>query len=247
MKRILCVTLIMLAVDLSAQTAIPAGTIFPVALNHSLNSRKVKPGQVITVRVMQDVPLSPGSTIHAGAKVIGRVIEVKPTNAGTGAQISLRFDTLMASRQRIPITTNLRALASWLEVWTAQLPLTGPDRGTSENAWTTNQIGGEVVYRGGGPVADGLRAVGVPTYGGVLVHLSAKLGTKCRGEIEDNNRLQALWVFSSDACGVYGFPDLEIVHAGREDPIGEIILASGKNKINLRAGSGLLLRANKTP
>jgi hypothetical protein len=133
-----------------------------------------------------------------------------------------------------------------MEVWDAQLPQTGPDRGTSENAWTTNQIGGEVVYRGGGPVADGLQPVGVPTYGGVLVHVSAKLGTKCRGEIEGNDRLQALWVFSSDACGVYGFPDLEIVHAGRTNPIGEITLASDKGNMNLRAGSGMLLRVNKT-
>jgi hypothetical protein len=236
----------MCAADLFAQTGIPAGTILPVALNSSLNSRKVKTGQVITARVMQDVPLSPGSTIHAGAKVVGHVIDVKPANGASGAQISLRFDALIVSRQRIPITTNLRALASWMEVWDAQLPQTGPDRGTSENAWTTNQIGGEVVYRGGGPVADGLQPVGVPTYGGVLVHVSAKPGTKCRGEIEGNDRLQALWVFSSDACGVYGFPDLEIVHAGRTNPIGEITLASDKGNMNLRAGSGMLLRVNKT-
>jgi hypothetical protein len=246
MKRILWISLIMCAADLFAQTGIPAGTILPVALNSSLNSRKVKTGQVITARVMQDVPLSPGSTIHAGAKVVGHVIDLKPANGASGAQISLRFDALIVSRQRIPITTNLRALASWMEVWDAQLPQTGPDRGTSENAWTTNQIGGEVVYRGGGPVADGLQPVGVPTYGGVLVHVSAKLGTKCRGEIEGNDRLQALWVFSSDACGVYGFPDLEIVHAGRTNPIGEITLASDKGNMNLRAGSGMLLRVNKT-
>ena len=246
MKPILWISLIMFAADVFAHSTIPVGTILPVALNESLNSRKVKPGQVITGRIMQDVPLSLGSTIHAGAKVIGHVIDVKPANSASGAQMSLRFDTLMVSRQRIPITTNLRALASWMEVWDAQLPQTGPDRGTSENAWTTNQIGGEVVYRGGGPVADGLRPVGVPTYGGVLVHLSAKSGTKCRGEIEGNDRLQALWVFSSDACGVYGFPDLEIVNAGRTNPTGEIALASDKGNINLRAASGMLLRVNKT-
>ena len=83
MKRILWVSLILFSAHLFAQSAIPAGTILPVALNSSLNSRKVKPGQVITARVMQDVPLSPGSTIHAGAKVIGHVIDVKPANGAT--------------------------------------------------------------------------------------------------------------------------------------------------------------------
>jgi len=129
----------------------------------------------------------------------------------------------------------------------AQLPETGPDRGTSENAWTTDQNGGEVVYRGGGPVANGLVSVGKPTTNGVLVHVSGKPGTKCRGEIEGNDRLQALWVFSSDACGVYDLPDLAIVHAGRTNPIGEITLASDKGEVNVRAGGGMLLRVNKTP
>jgi hypothetical protein len=246
MKRIFWLSLIMLSMDLFAQNTIPVGTIVPVALNSSLNSRKVKPGQVITARVMQDVPLSPGSTIHAGAKVIGRVIDVKPANGGAGAQVSFRFDTLVVSKRRIPIITNVRALASMMAVEAAQLPESGPDRGTSQNAWTTDQIGGEVVYRGGGPVADGLRSVGEPTYGGVLVHVSAKPGSPCRGEIEGNDRLQALWVFSSDACGVYDFAGLAIVHAGRTDPVGEITLASDKGEVNIRAGSGMLLRVNKT-
>ena len=199
MKHILSISLIMFAAELFAQSAIPPGTILPVALNSSLNSRKAKSGQVITARVVQDVPLSQGSKIHAGAKVVGHVIDVKAANGTNGAQVSIRFDTLIVSKQRVAITTNLRALASMMAVEAAQVPDTGPDRGTSQNAWNTDQIGGEVVYRGGGPVADGLRSVGEPTYGGVLVHISAKPGSSCRGDIDSNDQLQALWVFSSDA------------------------------------------------
>jgi hypothetical protein len=247
MKHILWISLILFAADLFAQKEIPAGTILPVALNSSLNSRKLKSGQVITGRIMQDVPLSPGSTIHAGAKVIGHVIAVKPANDATGAQICFRFDTLVAAKQRIPITTNLRALASMMAVEQAQVPETGPDRGTPPDAWTTVQIGGEVVYRGGGPVANGLRSVGEPTTNGVLVHVSANPGANCRGEIDGKGRPQALWVFSSDACGVYDLPRLAIAHAGRTNPVGEITLASEKNGVNVRAGSGMLLRVDKLP
>ena len=244
MKRILWVSLILFSVHVFAQSTIPAGTILPVALNSSLSSRKVKPGQVITARVMQDVPLSQGSMIHAGAKVIGHVLDVKPANGANGARMSFVFDTLVVSKRRMPITTNLRALASMMAVEEAQTPGAGPDRGTPENAWTTDQIGGEVVYRGGGPVANGLRFVGEPTANGVLVHVSGKSGTKCRGEIEGNDRLQALWVFSSDACGAYDFGDVTVVHAGRTSPLGEITLASDKDDVNLRGGSGILLRVN---
>ena len=233
----------MFSAHLFAQITIPPGTILPVALNSSLNSRKARVGQVITARVMQDVPL-PHGTIPAGSKVIGHITNVKPADATSGAQVSFRFDTLVTRKQRIPITTNLRALASMMAVEQAQLPETGPDRGTSANAWTTDQIGGEVVYRGGGPVADGLRPVGESTTNGVLVHISTKPGSKCRGDIEGNDRLQATWVFSSDACGVYDIPNLEIAHAGRTNPLGEITLASDKGDVNVRAGSGILLRVD---
>ena len=179
---------------------------------------------------MQDVPL-PGSTIHAGAKVIGRVIDVKPAKWSAAARQYLFDLTRSWFPSGNPITTNLRAAASMMAVEAAQLPESGPDRGTSQNAWTTDQIGGEVVYRGGGPVADGLRPVGEPTYGGVLVHVSAKPGTPCRGEIEGNDRLQALWVFSSDACGIYDFADLKIValQAG---------VSGGGDHVGVRQGRG---------
>jgi hypothetical protein len=246
-RRVLWISLILFSAQLFAQNTIPAGTILPVALNSSLNSRKVKSGQVITARVMQDVPLSPGSTIHAGARVVGHVVSVKARDGANGAQMSVRFDVLVISKGRIPITTNLRALASAMAVEDAQIPESGPDRGTSQAAWTTNQVGGEVVYRGGGPVANGLQSVGEPTYGGVLVRVSGKPGTECRGEVEGNDHLQALWVFSSDACGTYGFADLAIVHAGRTDPVGEITLASDREDVNVRAGGGILLRVGKAP
>ena len=63
----------------------------------------------------------------------------------------------------------------------------------------------------------------------------------CRGAIADNDREQAVWLFSSSACGAYGFDDLKIIHAGRRDPVGQIILQSDKN-VRLLGGAGLLLR-----
>ena len=238
----LLVGLLTLTTGLFAQNAIPAGTILPLQLNSSLNSAKSKPGQVVTARIMQDVPLPSGARIRAGSRAVGRVLEVVEARNGSGAKLSLQFDTLEVSKRRMPMTTNLRALASLMEVEEAQIPKTGPDRGTPEEAWTTVQIGGDVVYRGGGPVANGLRVVGAPTTNGVLVRVAGKRGTKCRGDLGGNEQPQALWVFSADACGTYGFPDLTIAHAGRSNPVGQITLASEKRNFNVRSGSGLLLR-----
>lgn len=247
MKSVLSIVLLTLATQLFAQIAVPAGTILPVALSSSLNSRKSKAGQVIAARVMQDVPLTAGSRIRVGAKVLGHVVAVSPANRAHGARMSVRFDTLIVSKRQIPITTNVRALASMMAVHEAQVPETGPDRGTSQNAWTTDQVGGDVVYRGGGPVANGLLTVGEPTTNGVLARVSPNPGARCRGEIDNEARLQALWVFSADACGTYDLPHIAIAHAGRTNPEGEVTLTSDKGDINVRAGGGALLRVNSKP
>jgi hypothetical protein len=46
--------LLAMATESFGQNAIPPGTILPLQLNTSLNSRKSKSGQVVTARVMQD-------------------------------------------------------------------------------------------------------------------------------------------------------------------------------------------------
>ena len=229
-----------------AADSIPRGTVLPVLLNSTLSSAKNRPGQIVTARIMQDVPLPDGRTIRAGSTVIGHITGVTPMSNGSAARLSLRFDTLKAWHRRIAITTNLRAVASLMEVDEAQIPLTGPDRGTPEEAWTTTQIGGDAVYRGGGPVVGEFGDVGKPVNGGVLARLSANPERGCRGAVDANDAPQAVWLFSSDACGTYGLPHLKIAHAGRTDPVGEIIFESTKGQVNVHAGAGLLLRVDST-
>jgi hypothetical protein len=150
----------------------------------------------------------------------------------------------VTSKGSVPITTNLRALASILEVNSAQIPQYD-DRGSSSYVNTTWQIGGETVYRGGGHVMDGKMVVGEPVNDeGVLGWVRANPEGNCRGMIDGNNQLQALWLFSSDACGVYGYRQVKIEHAGRTSPMGEITLSSERGEINIRGGSGMLLRVN---
>jgi hypothetical protein len=246
MKAVALLVLVVLglAIASSAQDSIPPGTILPVELNSSLRSRTAKPGQTIHARLMQDVPLPSDSKIPAGAKVVGHVISVRVSSPSSTASITFRFDTVIAKNRRIPADTSLRAMASMLDVNEALIPDTGPDRGTSEASWVTNQIGGEVVYHGAS-VVNGSTVVGHPLLGGgVLVRISARPGTKCRGEAYGDDRPQALWVFSSDACGLYGYDNIILAHAGRSDPRGQITLESTGRDLNIRAGSGLLLRVN---
>jgi hypothetical protein len=236
------VALLTLSGAASAQISIPVGTVIPVALHGSLSTTKSKPGQVVKARIMQDIPLGEGSKIPAGSYVEGKVISVTPASNGNPARITFEFDRLVTSKGSVPIATNLRALASTLEVNSAQIPQYD-DRGSSTRVNTTWQIGGETVYRGGGHVMDGKTVVGEPVNDdGVLGWVRANPEGNCRGTVDGNNRPQALWLFSSDACGVYGYRQVKIEHAGRTSPMGEIALSSERGEINIRGGSGMLLR-----
>ena len=65
---------------------IPPGTILPVRLNSPLSSIKNTSGQVITGRVMQDVPLPNRSKIPEGSKVVRRYKDRQQVTDGPYAE-----------------------------------------------------------------------------------------------------------------------------------------------------------------
>src|SRR5229473_6670559 len=150
-------------------TAIPPGTILPIRLNTSLSSSGAKPGQTITARIMQDVPLANGGKIREGSKVIGHVVDVSTSSDANTEQISLQFDKLISSGQTIPVKTNLRAVAGFVAVLEANT-FTGPGSAPI----STERVGGDVAYTSGGVVtaSDGA-VVGKSVKDGVLDQVSA--------------------------------------------------------------------------
>jgi hypothetical protein len=216
------------ALDLDA---IPPGTIIPIRLG-SLSSEKTKPGARIKARIMQDVPLGNGAKVRAGSSVLGQVVAATPAAPGTNATLALKFDTVVQGKQFIPVVTHVRAMASRLEVQFAETPPIGPGETDVYDWLSTVQVGGD-------------RVVGHSVYDGILAQPNAQEGRKCSGPMEGNDSLQPFWVFSSDACGLYGFPGLAIGHAGRTPPRGEIVLVSEHGPVKIRSGSGMLLRVQR--
>jgi hypothetical protein len=229
-------TILLLPAVMPAQTAVPAGSILPIQLQNGLNADHAKPGQEIRARVVQDIP---GTQIHRGTQVFGKVVQVSTTSGGT--KLELRFDAIEAGGQRVPLTVDLRALASPTEISSAEIGDYGPDAGIGIDQETTRQIGGEGNFRGAGMVLAGSEAVGKSVGDGILAQARTSPGERCRSVVADNQNPQALWLFSTDACGVYGY-DFRIEHAGRTDPRGNIVLTSDSPKLNLNSGTGMLLR-----
>jgi hypothetical protein len=230
------------ATGLYAQTAVPPGTVLPVRLDTSVSSAKSKPEQIVTARVTQNVLLPGGSEVRQGTKVVGHLVKLVPASGNSAAEMILAFDSIKLAGRTVPLHASLRALASNLEVADAQTPKYFDDA-TPSTYGTTTQVGGEVVYRGGGHVMYGETVVGEPVYGGVLSRTRANLDKGCRGTVAGNDQPQSLWIFSSNACGAYGLPHVTIARAGRRDPQGEIVLTSDNTRtLMVRSGSAMLLR-----
>ena len=228
------------------QSIVPPGTILPVVLRTNLSAETAKQNQTVRGQIAQDVPLPGDSRIRKGSRVEGQIVDVEPPKNGSAGRISIRFDTLYSHGQVIPIRTNLRAIAGFMTVQAASEPNAGAGESDVYNWLETTQIGGDAVSGVGGDVYsaqnDG-RVVGKSlTSGGVLVQPSPNPSNRCRGSLYGNNAPQALWVFSSGACGTYGLSKVSVVHFGRTDPIGIIVFEVADRKVKLRSGDGLLLR-----
>jgi len=207
----------------------PVGTVLPVLLVTPINP-DVMPGAELHARIMQEVPLPGGGKIPVNSKVTGHVVSISRT------EVVLQFDSLDVKGTTIPIATSLRAIAGPLEVEDAVTPAAQAERGPSPWEGNTIQIGGEVAYRDADLVAD-TKVVGKALVGGGALGALRDSPDGCQGDPQ----IQALWVFSTTACGVYGKLGYDIVHAGDKDPIGKIVLRAEK-KILVRRGSGLMLR-----
>lgn len=233
----------------STSLKIPRGTILPIQSATSISLTKTKPGTEIVAKIMQDVPLPVGQKIPKGSEVHGKVTAISPAGPGAQPEISFRFDRLLVKREETTLTTNLRAIAGYVEVEQAQIPVQSSGEGEVYDWLPTKQIGGDDVFgQGGGTVTawnNPSEVVGRSTYDGVLGKIRSRDGTVCRGELYGNDMPQALWLFSSDACGVYGLPHVTIAHAGRNEPLGLIVLRSGDRRLNLSSGTGMLLRVDK--
>lgn len=229
---------------LHAQEQLPVGTVMAIVLDHDIDSRHSKPGQHIVARIAQEVPLDNKRVIPLESKVSGEITQVEN---GTGqAKLGLRFDRLELGKAAVAIITQLRAVASPLTVDSAKTPYIIGSDANNPAAQTTVQIGGDVVYGGGGSVENEMgEVVGKPVRGGVLAMIVNKPGSKCVG-MPVSATPQAVWVFSGYACGVYGISRFQFEN-GTSANVGEVIFTRVNKRdwqqtnIKLPAGTALLL------
>ncbi len=222
--------------------SLQSGTTLPARLQNTLSSEKDQLGKTCALKMTQDIPVNGQAIIPRGVTLTGHVAATQSIKAGAqNSRITLQFDKLRFSHQGIPVVVGLRAMASVVEVRYAGIPTNSDDNSAS---WTTRQIGGDVVYRGGGPVTTIWgEVVGKPVSDGVFGRLIAPRDGPLPGNLhcESDDSPHALGVFASTACGLYGFTHFTMERDGFEQPKGQITFVSSSKFIKISAGSQLLL------
>jgi hypothetical protein len=231
----LAVLLLSLASAVTAQN-LPPGISLPVQLSSALNANSARPGQKIEGKLEQEVRIGVEERIKSGSHVTGHIVSASRPGP-SGSSITLQFDSLEDEHHSIPLHVGARAVASSQSVFNAGLPGGASSNYESSSSWSTEQVGGEVVIRGRGYVADANGKVGLWDGTGVWGKLPAS-GDCPAGDSAEGQ--QALWVFSTTACGAYGFERTRLEQAGFSASPGQIVLTSTKG-IDVRGGSGWLL------
>lgn len=233
------------AAGIGATPKIPVGTTLPISLEHALSSKDLAKGERIEGRLMQEVDLAGGEKIPAGAKLHGMILAA--VSADSGASVTFRFDSLESRHNTIPIVVALRAMATLRAAQKAQTPYDSSASGSPTEWATTLQIGGDRRYGSGGKVTNRRgRTVGKALAdGGVLARLEDTPGSPCAGWPNDTNGVQAVWVFSADACGLYDLKGMSVTRAGNTEPLGEITLGKEEGEIKIMKSSAMLLRVVK--
>jgi len=228
------VALLCLCCGIASAQEIPAGTVIPVMLSTTLKSKQENAGQKIEGKVMQEVPLPGSAKIEQGARISGRIVKVEDTPSGS--MITLHFDQLEDSGHSMPVTVRLLAVASMATVAEAQSPVNS--NRDSENNWVTRQVGGDVVKRGQGKAFSRAGETGRWLHGSAVMMKLAPMPELGCPSGAGYDREQALWIFSSGACGAYGWKNVTIDRGAKT--AGAIVLRSTE-KVEIRGGSGWLL------
>jgi len=244
MRRLSAILLLCLAATCLWGQKIPSGTLLPAMLDDTIDSEKSNPGETISAKLRQDVPLAHGGKIKRGSKLLGHVVAVSAASAGNPFQITIQFDQIEINKHPVTISTGLRAYATMELVAQSRQPANA-NSGNGTSVWDLNlsQIGGQIAYNGQKVVKWNGQVVGrIPQPGAVLAVPMANPELGCAGP-GANTTEQAFWVFSTNACGIYGDDDMTLVSGMGGTSPGQIVFRSPK-KITVRGGSGWLLQVN---
>jgi hypothetical protein len=234
----------------SEPTSLASGTAVNAQLSRSLDSKKAKPGDVVTAETTEAVKVDGKIVIPNNTKLVGHVTRASARAKGDADSVlAMQFDrAVWKDGHEMPLQVTLQALAS--EQGTAAV--SGDDlqpmgnieggaagAGAAGNRGTVGGVGSTVPGAASGAASTVPRTI--DQSGTVNSATSAATGSSgsLAGGLNSSGGLKAT------SRGVYGLNGLSLNANGANSANGAVILSAGKN-VHLDSGTRLLLVTQAT-
>ena len=118
-------------------------------LDGTVDSDASTPGEAISAKLRQEVPLPGGRKIKRESKILGHVVAVSAASDSGPYQITIKFEQIEVDKKPVGISAGLRAFATMELVAQSRQPANA-NGGNGTSVWDLNmsQIGGQIAYNG---------------------------------------------------------------------------------------------------
>lgn len=224
----------------STATAAHAGTVVPVELSKSVDSKKAKVGDEVTAKVINDVRSGGVVAISRGSKLVGKVTEANARSKGDATStLGIVFDrAILKNGATLNLVSTIQAAIAPPETPSVPLPDSsngggGGTEGPEGNRGGTNAGSGSPVAAIGNTAGSAVGAVG---------H-TADSATQT-ADLAANARVGAnAPVVTAQTMGVVGIRGLELNAGSSANASGSVFTTSSKS-VRLEGGTRLLVNVS---
>jgi hypothetical protein len=211
------------------------GTAFNASLDETLDTRKMKAGDVVTAETTEDVSYQRCMIFPKGTKIVGHVVRATSGGRGRGGSaMFIQFDRAsVKDGQEVILNAGIQALAV---AAVAPMPSSSPKSGaTSAQAVPMVQDSAASAESSDALVVSTLYQEPRTTLRPPLMRSLAP-----EGEFNSDG------LFTAESKGAFGRPDLKVYTPTSEGSHGSVLVSSRKN-MHLDAGTHLLLVVQPPP
>jgi hypothetical protein len=232
-----------------ANASLASGSAFNAALNSPIDSKKCKPGEVVTAHSTEAVKSQGKTVIPKGSKLIGHVTQASARAKGESeSALGIVFDkAILKNGEEIALNAWIQAIASAQSNASAAgsdmdtMGSMGASAAGSGMAGGRSALGSVASTAGGavGTVTNTAANVGETASGAVNSAASAggSIAGTSKGAV---GGLNAAGQLASNSHGVFGLNGLNLNAAASNATEGSLITSAGKN-VHLNSGTRMLL------
>ena len=225
-----------------------SGTVFNATLSSPVDSKKSKPGDVITARTVESVKSEGKTILPKGTKLVGHVTQASARAKGdTESALAISFDrAILKNGQEVPLNVAIQAMASAQTAASAagsDLDAAGGAGAYASGSGSSGRgaMGGLVSTAGGatGSVTNTVAGTGNLADRTVSTAARTTVGTSgaASGAVGGLNSAGQL---TSNSQGVFGMNGLNLSAAETGSAQGSLLTSAGKN-VHLESGTRMLL------